>query len=224
MIQDRISAWLEQFQVILSNWGLFLLLVVTLFGLPLFPSFFVISVFDICLTLVVMLSVFATSETKNSIIAVQVLLAVIALWITKVIDMPILFYLGRLVLVVFFLTRVYKFIKQVSNKQEVTSTVIVEAINGYLLLGVAFGVLIEFMIISHPGSFNFVPETGVSQFFDPYYYSFVTLSTLGYGDLLPSGPPAKAIAIFITLCGQFYLVTVMAFLIGRLLAKSDQED
>ncbi len=224
MIRKIVLPWVNAIKLHLSNWSLFLLLLLTLFVLPLFSSLFIIDIFDICLTLVIGLSVFATSESQRPIIAFQVFLAILALWITKVIDLPILSYLGKLILVIFFLTRVFKFIKQVSIKQEVKSVVIIEAVNGYLLLGVAFGVLIEFLVISHPGSFNFIGDNVVAQFYDPYYYSFVTLSTLGYGDLLPQAPPAKAIAIFITLCGQFYLVTIMAFLIGRLLSKSDNSD
>lgn len=221
MIKKIISPWIHRFYLILTNWGLFFLLIATLFVLPLFTSFFAVGVFEIGLSLIILLSVFATSETRKPRIALQVVLALMALWTTRIIDMEILHYMGKVVLVVFFLIRVFMFIKQVSIKQEVTSTVLIEAINGYLLLGVAFGVLIDFMVMAHPGTFNFTHVDEVVQFYDPYYYSFVTLSTLGYGDLLPIGPPAKAIAIFITLCGQFYLVTIMAFLIGRFLTEKD---
>jgi hypothetical protein len=44
------------------------------------------------------------------------------------------------------------------------------------------------------------------------------MTTLGYGDLLPVTPGAKSMAVLITLSGQFYLVIIMALLVGRLLA------
>lgn len=224
MLKNWILPWIERFQVRLGNWTLFLLIFITLFILPLFIPLFYERIFNICLTLIIMISVYATSERQTVFIGLQVALAILAIWLSRIIELPTLNYISNLVLVIFFLTRVFKFIGQVSKKKEVSSLVIIEAINGYLLMGIAFGGLIDFVTILHPGSFSFTHVNDVAHFYDPYYYSFVTMSTLGYGDLLPQMPPAKAIAILITLCGQIYLVTIMAFLIGRLLSQGHKEE
>ncbi|MCU4176095.1 ion channel [Carboxylicivirga sp. N1Y90] len=224
MIKKWISPWLNYLPLLISNWGLFLLLCATLFLLPLLSSLFMINIFDLCLSFIIMASIFATRENKRALGVLQAVAAIFAVWISRLIEMDAFHYIAKLVLVLFFLTRVFKFIGQVSRKQNINSVVIIEAINGYLLLGVAFGVLIDFMLLSHTGAFNFLASNETVHFFDPYYYAFVTMSTLGYGDLLPITPPAKAIALFITLCGQFYLVTIMAFLIGRLLSQNDKKD
>nr|WP_319401936.1 potassium channel family protein [uncultured Carboxylicivirga sp.] len=213
---------INKFHVRISNYGLLTIICFTLFVLPLISQIFTAKIFDFCLSLIIMISVYATSENKKISALLQVIVGLIAIWISRVIDFHAMHNSSKILLVMFFLTRVFKFIGQVSKRKEVTQLIIIEAINGYLLLGIAFGILIDFVSGWFPGAFNFVP--GDINFFDPFYYSFITMSTLGYGDLLPSLPASKAIAIFVTLCGQIYLVTVMAFLIGRLISQGEKKD
>jgi hypothetical protein len=53
---------------------------------------------------------------------------------------------------------------------------------------------------------------------DHLYFSFVTLTTVGYGDLTPIGAPARALAVLEALSGQLYLVTVVALVVSRMTA------
>ena len=56
-------------------------------------------------------------------------------------------------------------------------------------------------------------------FWDFVYYSFVTLTTLGYGDVTPHAPFAKSLAYMEALVGQFYIAVLIASLIGTHLAN-----
>ncbi|MFX0592646.1 potassium channel family protein [Melissospora conviva] len=49
---------------------------------------------------------------------------------------------------------------------------------------------------------------------DIQYFSFVTMATLGYGDLVPAGEPARTLAVLDTLTGQIFLVTLVARLVS----------
>ena len=51
---------------------------------------------------------------------------------------------------------------------------------------------------------------------DSLYFSFITLTTVGYGDLVPSTEVGRALAIFEALLGQIYLVTVVAVMVSNL--------
>ena len=103
----------------------------------------------------------------------------------------------------------------------------------YLLMGVAFGaiyLLIEFFCAeSFVVSQNIkgpVPADGKDVFnaSRASYYSFVTLTTLGYGDVSPIRPFAQAVAYLEACVGQFYLTVLVAFLVGMRLAKLTDKD
>jgi hypothetical protein len=55
------------------------------------------------------------------------------------------------------------------------------------------------------------------------YYSFITMSTVGYGDIIPCIPETQTLAYFLSITGQLYVAIIIAFLIGKLLMQSAQE-
>jgi uncharacterized membrane protein len=61
----------------------------------------------------------------------------------------------------------------------------------------------------------------VPQFNDYLYFSFVTLSTLGYGDVTPVSHLARSMAILIAVTGQLYMTILIAMLVGKFLARSE---
>lgn len=56
------------------------------------------------------------------------------------------------------------------------------------------------------------------------YFSFVTMSTLGYGDITPVTAPAEAVAILLSVFGPMYLTVLVAMLVGRYMAHKVHED
>ena len=55
------------------------------------------------------------------------------------------------------------------------------------------------------------------------YFSFVTLSTLGYGDLLPLSETARALVLAETITGQFYLAILVAALVGAYVSEAREQ-
>ena len=54
---------------------------------------------------------------------------------------------------------------------------------------------------------------------DVTYFTFVTMSTLGYGDVLPGIPLTRSLSIFISITGQIYLAVIIAMLVGKYSAQ-----
>ncbi len=67
------------------------------------------------------------------------------------------------------------------------------AINFYLLTGITFGFVYVLLNLLSPGAFDF-PSKGIYDWPDFLYFSFVSLTTLGYGDIIPISPMAQSLA------------------------------
>ncbi|MGB8885152.1 MAG: potassium channel family protein [Candidatus Korobacteraceae bacterium] len=101
---------------------------------------------------------------------------------------------------------------QVFRTGPVTHLRIQGAIAVYLLFGLAWAHAYHIANILLPGSFNAVGELSTVQ--DWAYYSFVTLTTVGYGDITPVHPIARNLAITEALTGQLYLAVMLARLVA----------
>jgi hypothetical protein len=89
------------------------------------------------------------------------------------------------------------------------------ALGAYLLFGVFFGELFWVVQWLDPTALTLggspIPEMTVP---DGIYFSFVTLATLGYGDILPRSETARGLAVLEAIVGQLYLAVMVARLIG----------
>jgi hypothetical protein len=75
-----------------------------------------------------------------------------------------------------------------------------------------------------PNSIN-VRDENVLATTDLIYFSFDTITTLGYGDITPNSPLTKNVAVFLSFAGQIYLTMVIALLMGKYLrGKSMPEE
>lgn len=119
------------------------------------------------------------------------------------------------VLFAFLLLAIISALRQVAVGHELNPNRIVGAICIYLLLGVMWSIayyVIEFM---QPGSFSGLTEQ-VSPTWNPdwVYYSFVTITTLGYGDITPLTQTARALSYAEAITGQFYVAVLVAGLVS----------
>jgi len=76
----------------------------------------------------------------------------------------------------------------------------------------------KFIFQLDTGTINFAGRNA-EGFHDYLYFSFVTLTTLGYGDITPVSSFAKSITILIAITGQLYLTILIAFLVGKFLSR-----
>ena len=97
----------------------------------------------------------------------------------------------------------------------ITSTIIWQAISVYLLLGLTWASLFNFVNQVTPGSFyDNVAQSGVLTYPVMVYYSFVTLATLGYGDIVPTTAAARGLAVLEVLTGVLFMAILISRLVG----------
>jgi Ion channel len=101
------------------------------------------------------------------------------------------------------------------NKGPVTSVSIQAAIAVYLLFGTAWANAYLIAMQQNPHSFQSTFPLPSSSPEEWLYYSFVTLTTLGYGEITPLSQVARSLAVGEALTGQLYLAVLIARLIGK---------
>jgi hypothetical protein len=91
------------------------------------------------------------------------------------------------------------------------------AVAAYLLLGVAWAQAYSLVALLRFGAFSgaVIPEDGLRGFL---YFSFVTLTTVGYGDVLPVHPAARSLAMLEAVTGPLYLAILVARLVSQAVA------
>ncbi len=96
---------------------------------------------------------------------------------------------------------------------------IIGAVCIYLLLGLNWSVFYLFINMANPGSFHGLTSTAIgTQFSEFMYYSFVTITTVGYGDITPAKPIARTVANLEAIVGQYYVAVLVAWLVGMYLS------
>ena len=99
------------------------------------------------------------------------------------------------------------------------------AICVYLLLGISISILNMMVFRFIPGSFNGLTGSATEAAgIDLIYYSFVTMTTLGYGDITPAGPLARFLAYLAAVTGQFYIALLVGTLVGMYLSQRKNDD
>ena len=88
------------------------------------------------------------------------------------------------------------------------------AISAYLMIGMSFAFLYRILGAWQPASFFGVNGDGLLS--DDLFFSFCSLTTVGYGNLVPAGNPGQTLAVLEALLGQLFLVIVVARVVTNL--------
>lgn len=208
---------------------LFSLLLLLLLA-PLFEgSYLGLIMLDIAYSAVLLSAAYAVSEKKPLFTLALVLVVVIlaARWSSDFLNNDSLALASKGLTLVFFVFIVCAMLFHVMRDEEVTANKICGALSAYLLIGVTWALLFTVIEGIRPQSFLVadVQGAGIREMSTHFtYYSFVTLTTLGYGDITPLTSTAKAFSYLEAVFGQIYLAVLIARLVGLHIAHSMKKD
>ena len=208
-----------------SNSILLLFVIFIIFFVPFFPIEAHKFLYSLSYTIVFLLSALALSKYRSKIFNLAVIIIIIE-WVSEIFTISILVKISLIVNILFFVLIVVLIILQIAQAKTVTPQIIIESISGYLLLGLAMSILIAFVCAIDPSAFGFKHLTeemvpSVSYASNYIYFGFVTLTTLGYGDVAPLTPVAKSLSNFISIAGQMYVAVIIAVLVGKYLSQKN---
>ncbi len=131
-----------------------------------------------------------------------------------------------LLLLSFFISSAIRTAKQVLFTGDIDGNKILGAICLYLLMGLIWAVVYTLIELNFPTSFTNIK--GTSEWFTLFpnfiYFSFVTITTLGFGDISPLLPISKVIVYLEAVVGQFYLAILVASLVGSHMTNVDKKN
>lgn len=109
-------------------------------------------------------------------------------------------------------------IKEAISLKGSRSDMILISITGYFIIGLLGGFLAEGLEELIPGSYHH--STGIAlDLYNFVYYSYVTMTTLGYGDIIPITKQSQSLALILVLAGQLYLAVIIAINISKFMQK-----
>ena len=194
----------------------------TAFVLPVLPEEWQKTVFKLAYSVIYISALFSLNK-RSKIILVIFFATLILEWFSSLFNLGWLLIVSKSTNILFFLIIVFSLIMQIAKSREVTAVAILGSIAGYLLLGLVYSVFISIIIKNDPGAYSNMPvdfqQGGYNTASFSLYYSFVTLSTLGYGDINPLKPYTRSLATFIAVSGQFYIAIIVALLVGKFSSK-----
>lgn len=209
------SLYQERFLLLLS------MLLVYIGGAPLLKDWIALrQMMDLLFSAVFLSAILAVSQTR-----LQTVLAVV-LALPMFFNAGVLNVMGRhqwdaishafsILFLLFVMVLILRFVFETPR---VTRNTISAAVVVYLLIGVTWSVIFLWMENRVPGSFNLGSTSPTEGTYIFIYYSFVTLTTLGYGDISPLTNPARAMVILEAVIGQLYLAVLIARLVGAYIA------
>ena len=199
-----------------SFWNSILIVTVIFaaFILPVLPVQLHLGVFRITYTLIYITAILSL-EKRSKFILVLFASTFFMEWFSSLFQLELIQIISKSADILFFLVTVVSLIRQIATSKQVTAGVIMGSVSGYLLLGIIYSIFISLIIKNDPGSYsNISLESGIDASFS-LYYSFVTIASLGYGDIVPLKPYTRSLATFIAVSGQLYIAIIVALLVGK---------
>lgn len=207
----------------------FFLLLICLFGALIIPPYFdgheiFTLISKAVFSVVLFAAVYAVIELKRLwVIGVILLVPTFAsIWVEQISNHNRLaFYIDNLTTIGFFGFIGYHFLRYILSCNKVTTNVIYASMCLYLMLAFIWAAIYANIHMFYGGAFNFSNEfligatASESKSMSTFtYFSFVTLSTLGYGDITPINRVAGAWVAVEAMIGQFYIAIIMARLVS----------
>jgi hypothetical protein len=176
-------------------------------------------IISILLSLVLLSAVLAVADRKGVFFIALVLAipAIAARWISYFrpdLVPPPVFLVAGLALIAFVVANLLRFVLRAPS---VNVEVLCASISAYLMLGLLWTVAYWLVAQVTPNAFAFNPTSGTKQTmagFDAFYFSFITLSTVGYGDITPVSRIARWLAAMEAMTGSLYVAVLIARLVA----------
>ena len=173
---------------------------------------------------ILLFSVFSVIEKKELWFKIFIIISVVFIWMMFFIEKPLLKYLAFSFTVAVFSIASVKMVIQIIRQKEVNTKLILETINGYLLIGIIFTFLNLIISVYNPSAISFTEDNTMLEMGSLIYFSFISMTSIGYGEIVPISSIARSTSVMSAIIGQMYLAIIMAFIIGKFLTQKKNNE
>jgi len=193
---------------------------------PFLEGFIAISYFmELFFSFIFITTIYAATQKRNhTIIAVILTIpTLLSLWFEDIAISKTLITIGYTCGSTLFAFAAISILKFIFSHQAVTRQTISAAVAVYLLLALMWAFIYRLIAILYPASFAIAHGKLLDAENIYVYFSLVTITTLGYGDITPIGSQAISLAVLEAITGQIYLVVVVAWFVGMYVSRKSKQ-
>lgn len=206
----------------------FLILLLSLVALQLIPPFLNPTdrsiLLGVLIGLVLLFALYLVAYNRKELIIGCLLCApaIATNWADISSNPTLVIYLHYFFAIVFLAYTCKHIFRYLFETEDISADMLYAAVCLYLIIGIIWGMIYAVIEMYHPGSFELKADLDNTRavFSELNYFSFVTLSTLGYGDMAPLTRLARSWATIEAILGQFYLAFVVARLVALHVTKA----
>ena len=176
---------------------------------------------DIFLTILFFGIIFAIRSKRSHLIIASILVLplILSTWSIYIYESTRISIFTRVFGALFFGYAAIIILQMIAGSTEITRETIFAAVVAYLLIALMWAFLYMILEMVAPGSFS-VPDKSIRvETMQFEYFSFITITTLGYGDITPLTNRASALTLLEAIIGQIYLVVLVAWLVGMFVSS-----
>ena len=219
---------------VFQNYLVSLLIIVLLYlGLiPMLKSFALQLIFKFFAIVLGVIAVVSVRKSRNYILAISIFgfIEVMINWISIYYENKYMVLAGNTAAITFFSLLAISIINFIFREEKITWNIICGSIVIYFILGMMWAEIFTVVEILQPGSFSLDQDHAITRIMNQdrvldsalyfTYFSYSTLTTLGYGDITPMTEHARYLSFLEAIMGQLYMIVLVARLVGLQISQS----
>ncbi len=184
-------------------------------------------IFNVMLSVTLLASIYAISQDRRFVVVgiLMASLTFLSAWFAQLSASTIPALASAFLGFIYFLYAAIVILVHIFRSTVITVDELLASVSTYLLLGIGGGFVFRFLELLNPGALastsSVAPEISpVSPMSAYIYYSFTCLTTLGFGDIVPATPEARAFSYLAAVTGQVFLTVLIARFVGLHIVQS----
>ena len=208
-----------------ANFSLMFFLILAIFFVMLFPPQIQKILYNFSLTGIFLSAFFCINLKSRRYFWWLVITGIILQWSYFLTGYIVLNVVSKSLSIFLYFIIATLLVKQVATSKTVNRIVILESVNGYMMLAMFYSIIIALVMLYDPEAFRFQSSIiknsdEISTNFNEYiYYGFNAFATVTYGDVLPVNPIAKSISMALSFTGQMYVAIIISMLVGKYITR-----